>query len=149
MRPMTDSNTYTIESADRIFPVLSEIGQRCAKGLEGGPVQITLGRPNEKRSTDQNRLLWPLLTDLSNQIEWFGEKLTPDQWKDLVTAAFRQQKTVPGLNGGVVAFGLRTSKMKKAEFSELIEFIFAEGTERGVKFTDPALRVYDEYKEAK
>ncbi|HDU4945921.1 TPA: recombination protein NinB, partial [Klebsiella pneumoniae subsp. ozaenae] len=37
----------------------------------------------ESRTDKQNRLMWPLLKDLSDQVIWHGEKLEPAEWKDL------------------------------------------------------------------
>ena len=88
------------------------------------------------RSLDQNRKLWAILRDISQQVEWFGERLSPEDWKIIFTAALRQQRTVPGIDGGVVVLGLSTSHMNKQEFSELLELIHAFGAERGVEFSD-------------
>ena len=51
-----------------------------------------------------------------------------------MTAGLRKQKAVPGIDGGFVMVGSRTSKMSKAEFSDLVELIYAFGAERGVRF---------------
>jgi hypothetical protein len=56
---------------------------------------------------------------------------------------------VPGVDGGFVALGVRTSKMSKAEFSEYIEAIYAFGSERSVTWSEKALEVYETYREAK
>lgn len=101
--------------------------------------KVTIEPP--KRSLDQNALLWPLLACFSEQLEWHvnGEKtfLEPECWKDILTAAFKSEtnpiRVTPGLNGGVVLIGTRTSKMNKAEFSEFLEFIYATAAERGVQ----------------
>lgn len=88
----------------------------------------------EKRSDAQNRRLWAMLRDISEQVNWHGNRLTDEEWKDVFTAALKRQKVVPGLDGGFVVCGQRTSKMTKAEMSELQELITAFGTERGVNF---------------
>lgn len=41
----------------------------------------------------------------------------------------------PGLDGGVVIFGQRTSKMKISQMVEVIEAIYWFGTEQGVRFS--------------
>lgn len=88
----------------------------------------------QTRSTEQNALLWPLLTEVSRQVEWYGQMLTPEDWKDVFSAALRKQRVVPGLEGGFVVCGQSTSKMGKKEFSDLLELIYAFGAEHGVKF---------------
>ena len=61
---------------------------------------------------------------------WYGQKLTAEEWKDVLTAALKKEKVVPGINGGFVVLGQRTSKMSKDEFSELIELTHAFMAER-------------------
>lgn len=93
------------------------------------------------RSLDQNAMLWPLLECFSQQLLWpvNGEmvKLEPSEWKDILTAAFRQEtvRLAMGLSGGMVMLGLRTSKMTKREFSEFVEFILATAAQRGVNIS--------------
>lgn len=82
------------------------------------------------RNLEQNALLWSLLAEISEQVNWYGQKLTADEWKDVLTAALKREKVVPGINGGFVVLGQRTSKMSKAEFSELLELTHAFMAER-------------------
>lgn len=91
----------------------------------------------ETRSTAQNRAMWAALTDISRQIEWHGQRLSPEDWKCLLSASLKQQRVVPGIDGGFVVMGQSTSQMTKAEMSELIELAFAFGAERGVRFSAP------------
>lgn len=102
------------------------------KGFAKGPVLVSLSRP--KRTKDQNRLLWPLLRDCSQQIDYHGMKLSESDWKDLMTVGFEgAQRSAPSLDGnGLVFFGISTSEYPKDTFSALIEFIYSEGSERGV-----------------
>lgn len=93
---------------------------------------VTVSEPT--RSLDQNALLWPLLACLAKQIVWHGVKLSDEDWKDLLTASLRKQRSAPGLDGGFVVFGERTSQYSKTEFSELIELVFAFGAQHGVVF---------------
>jgi hypothetical protein len=88
----------------------------------------------ETRSTAQNARLWVLLDCLSKQVVWHGQRLTSDEWKDVMSAALKRQKVVPGIDGGFVVLGQRTSQMSRAEMSELQELIEAFGTQQGVEF---------------
>jgi hypothetical protein len=97
----------------------------------------------EKAVDKQNRLMWPLLKDLSDQVSWYGEKLEQAEWKDLITVLVsqmqnpeREQKSAPGINGGRVYFGVRTSQSSKRYMVEVIEAIYWFGTERNVKFSE-------------
>lgn len=92
----------------------------------------------ETRTLDQNAALWPLLQTLSEEKQWTVngqmQYLSPEDWKDLLTAAFRNQanKIAVGLDGGVVILGSRTSTMTKPEFSDFLEFIHATAADLGV-----------------
>jgi len=86
------------------------------------------------RSLNQNRMMWANLEDIAQQVVWYGVKLTKDEWKDVLTAALKKQKVVPGIEGGFVVIGARTSKMTVSEMTELIELSTAFGTQQGVKF---------------
>ena len=108
--------------------------QRAIEAVKNAPAGYVVEIKEPSRSLDQNALLWPLLTCLSEQVDWYGQHLTPDEWKDVMTAGLRKQKAVPGIDGGFVMVGSRTSKMSKAEFSDLVELIYAFGAERGVRF---------------
>lgn len=88
-----------------------------------------------RRTTEQNALLWAMLTEVSQAVEWYGHWLTPEEWKDVFTAALRREKVVPGINGGFVVLGQHTSKMDKQEFAELIELINAFMAEHEAKMT--------------
>lgn len=93
------------------------------------------------RTAQQNRKLWPLLKDLSDQVLWFGNKYDSDDGKDLITAMVakskrQEQRMAPGIDGGIVMFGQRTSKMTVKQMVEVIEAIYWFGTQQNVKFSD-------------
>lgn len=89
----------------------------------------------EKRSDAQSRLMWSALGDLARQVDWHGQKLDAEAWKDMATAAIKRQRVVPGIDGGFVVLGQRTSQMTKSEMAELIDFVFAFGSQNDVKWT--------------
>lgn len=86
-----------------------------------------------KRTLDQNAKLWSMLAEISEQLDWYGTKLSSEDWKNVFTAALRQSRTVPGIDGvSLVPLGLYTSNLSKEAFSELLELIHAFCAERGV-----------------
>jgi hypothetical protein len=87
------------------------------------------------RSLEQNSLMWSVLNDIARQVEWYGEKLTSEDWKTMLTASVKKQKTRPGIDGGFVVMGTSTSKMAVSEMTELIELAYAFGADKGVKWT--------------
>ena len=95
---------------------------------------ITIAEPT--RSLDANARLWASLAEVSNQVEWYGNKLSSEEWKTVFSAALKKEKVVPGINGGFVVCGQSTSKMSKREFSDMLEIIYAFGADKGVVFSD-------------
>lgn len=94
------------------------------------------------RSLDQNARMWAMLTDVSKQVEWpvngVSQKLAPEDWKAIITASLSQENRMAmGLRGGFVMLGKRTSKMGVREMTEVIEFLYAFGAERGVRWSEP------------
>lgn len=93
----------------------------------------------ESRNLEQNAAQWPVLEAFSEQLTWpvNGQmvKMTPEEWKDVLTAAFEEETTrlAMGLNGGVVMLGKRTSKFGKKKFSDWLDFLQATAIDRGVK----------------
>lgn len=111
--------------------------QKVIRWAKGVTIGSTVEFRAPRRSNDQNALMWSLLTQISKQVEWFGKKRSPEDWKDLATAALRGAEFVPGITPGtVVPLGMRTSQMTSAEISELIESLYAFGAERDVKFRE-------------
>ena len=108
----------------------------------GHKLELTIKR--EKRSLDQNALLWSVLTDLSKQVKWYDQKLTKEEFKDLLTAGLKKQKAVPGIDGGFVMLGTSTSSMTKEEMSDLITLAHAFGDERGVKWSPTSIGSFDD-----
>jgi len=120
-----------------IYQLTSPQARDSAKAMIGlVPDGFVCEIKESTRTTEQNSLLWPLLTEVSRQVDWYGKKLTPDEWKSVFSASLKQQKVVPGLDGGFVVCAQSTSRMGKREFSDLIELIFAFGAEKGVRFPD-------------
>lgn len=93
--------------------------------LPGHVVEIR--EPN--RTLEQNACQWPILQEFATQKQWpvNGKMcwLTKEEWKDVLTAAFRQEspRLAAGVDGGVVMLGQRTSKFSKKEFAEWIEYL--------------------------
>ena len=111
---------------------------RHAKGwLMASDTRLTLEIRPEKRSDAQNRRLWAMLADISAQVDWYGQKLTSEEWKDVFSASLKRTKVVPGLDGGFVVCGQSTSKMTKAEMCELQTLMEAFGAQKGVRFRAP------------
>lgn len=122
--------------------------QSAISAILAAPLGWVMRISEETRSLEQNAKLWPMLTDVSKQVVWYGQHLTEEEWKDVFSASLKKQKVVPGLDGGFVVCGQRTSKMPKSEFSDLIELIYAFGAQQGVQWSEPAQRSYEDTRRA-
>ena len=106
--------------------------------IESAPQGTRVELKAAKRTLPQNSRLWAMLTDVAMQLPWHGVKLTPDDWKLLFLDALKREvRAVPSLdNTGFVNLGRSSSDLSKDEMSDLIELIFAWGTQHGVAFLD-------------
>jgi len=130
-----------------VLTMMQTVWAFVSDAVTRGDVTVTFTRG--KRSNDQNRLIWAVLTDISNQVVWHDQKLTPEDWKNILSAAWKGQKVLPGIDGSLVVFGQSTSKLNKSDFSDLIEVIYAFGADQGVRWTDESMAVFEKYREAK
>lgn len=133
-----DRISYKLADPQRAYKVLRDVWSIIKPALLSGQV-LALDVRAETRSTAQNAMLWSILGDVSRQVDWHGQRLDSEAWKDMATAALKQQRVVPGITGGFVVLGQRTSKMTRREMSDLIEFLYAFGAERGVVWSRTSL----------
>jgi hypothetical protein len=94
-----------------------------------------------KRTTDQNRKMWPLLEEVAAQTTLNGVHYDAEDWKIIFLSALNksrkmQMKVILGIYGEPVNLGRSSSKLDKELFSDLIELIQAFGAENGVTFHD-------------
>ncbi len=101
------------------------------------PKTVEIRDAKARRDLEQNARMWAMLTDISQQVEWYGQQLGKDEWKDIFTAALKRLKVVPGLDGGFVVVGAHTSRMTVAEMSDMIELMYSFGAERNIRWSDP------------
>jgi len=88
------------------------------------------------RTLDQNALMWCLLSEVS-RAKPQGRKHTPEVWKALfMNACGHETQFQMGLSGEPFPVGFRTSRLSRAQMSELIEFIYSYGAEHGVIWHD-------------
>ena len=91
------------------YQVLQTIWREAkARLMAGQPMCLEL--KERTRSTEQNARMWAMLTDVSRQVDWYGRKLKPEEWKHVFSASLKKQDVVPGLDGGFVVLGLSTSR---------------------------------------
>lgn len=111
---------------------------RAARYIAQAPFGTRVEFKAAKRSLDQNSKMWACLTDISAQLAWHGQKLTPDDWKLVfLNGLKRELRMVPNIDGnGFVDLGRRSSDLSRQEMSDLIELILMFGAKHGVTFHD-------------
>ena len=119
----------------------AESREKAKRWIDKAPTYTRVLFKETKRTLPQNDKLWAMLTDIAGQAEWHGKKRSTKVWKDLFTAAALaasgELEVVPGLEGGIMLVGLRTSEMTVQEMADLITYMQAWGAQNGVTFTDP------------
>ena len=119
--------------------------------LSGRDFQVVIDEV--KRTLDQNAAMWPALTDFAKQVPWpvtcsdgSTRQITPEELKDVLTAAFEQEtRMTPGLRGGFVMLGARTSQYGKRKMGDFLTFVRAEGNDRSVVWSGRAREKFDEF----
>ncbi len=125
-----------VNSFDELKQAFTEAYEIARSEINRGDL-VVLTLAHKTRSNEQNSKMWAMLGDVSRQVDWYGQKLTNDEWKDVFTAALRKEKVVPGIEGGFVVLGRSTSRMSIREMKELTDLIEAFGGQQGVRFTAP------------
>lgn len=134
---------------------------------DGKAVQVDQRRKSRNNLT--NRKIHALMGDIRKQavIELDGDRIPlscyePDvckaflvRWFDLELVEMGEplrkagKKVVCPLNGEAVYVRPSTTEFSQKEAGKFVEWLYAWGIDRGVKFSDPAMAVYEEYKEMK
>ena len=135
---MTNSKRYFLEN--------DFIRQNAIAAIKNAPEGHVVEIKKPSRSLDQNKKLWAMLNDLSNQVVWDGLFRSSETWKNLITADLLKEQPVRGLSEGTcVLVGRSTSAMSKSLFRDLIEYIYAFGVEQDVEWSRDALDIFEEY----
>lgn len=115
--------------------------ERAVRCIAQAPAGTRVELKAAKRTVPQNDRMWAILTDISHQLPWHGQKLVPDDWKLIFLAALKRElRVVPNLdNTGFVNLGRSSSDLSKSEMSDLMELMTAFALEKGVTLHDQAV----------
>ncbi len=124
--------TYRVKNEADKAKVLADI-KRAPTAPKGFNVVCT----RRKRTHEQNDLMWDLLAQFEKQgAEVNGVTFKKEAWKAIFLNAMGfDSDMLPTLDGqSFFAEGYRSSKLTVSEMTALIDRIFQEGAERGIKF---------------
>lgn len=115
--------------------------QRAHALIESAGPNMVMKLGEITRSDEQNRKLWPMLADIQRQVPEMAAYSADDIKLRFLNALGVEMRFLPALEGaGAFPVGLRSSTLTVAQFSGLIELLFAFGAKHGVEWTDPQTR---------
>jgi hypothetical protein len=123
----------TLHNRQQAHTAMIAVWEAAKEQLQAGK-KLVLSLTEETRSAEQNAKMWATLAEIANQVNWYGQKLTAEEWKWVLSASLKKQRAVQGIDGGFVVLGQSTSKMTIAEMSEMIELAVAFGVQQGISF---------------
>ena len=88
-----------------------------------------------KRSLEQNRYYWAILTDISEQVVP-GRAYEPSIWHEYLRALFLPERMIELPDGSVKMIEGSTAELKLNEFSEYLEKVIKWALEHEVKFSE-------------
>jgi len=147
---MNDKRVFIMERSNSR---LAQVVENCCAAIREWSLvaDLEVRLSDVLRTLDQNAAMWPALRDFASQVRWkvngAEQLLEPEDWKDILTAAFELEvRMAPALlGGGFVMLGVRTSRYGKKRMGEFLTFVRAEGDDRGVVWSAPARQNFDEY----
>lgn len=112
--------------------------QRAIALVDAAPEGWTVTIEPPKRSSEQNRRFHAMLGDIM-RAKPEGRDLPWDVWRSLLMAeAGFKPRFEPSLDGnGVIPVGFSSSRLRKAEFADLITATQAYGDAHGVQWSEP------------
>jgi hypothetical protein len=117
-------------------------GQRslAKQMIEVAPLDAVVTIRPATRSLDQNSRLWAMISDVS-RAKPEGRTHTPEVWKCLfMSACGHAVQFETGLDGKPFPVGFSSSRMSKAQASDLMEFVAEYGSRHGVVWSEPEQR---------
>jgi hypothetical protein len=107
--------------------------------IRRAPKETRVEFKGPKRTIPQNDRMWAMLTELSTQLLWHGQRLSTEDWKQVILASLKQEmRIVPNSHGdGFVQLGRSSSDLSKEEMGDLMTIIEAFAARYGVKMREP------------
>ena len=134
---MTDKQTFFLRN--------EQVRSNCQAFIQSLPADdkkpLVIKIQPMTRNLEQNNKLHAMLSDISKQCEFGGEKRDMNTWKMIFCSAHRiatgdKAEMAIGLEGEVINLRESTAQMSVKRMASLIEYVTAWGVQNGVKFND-------------
>ena len=108
------------------------------RAIDEAPAGSVMRLGAETRRDAQNRRLWPMIEDVRQQVPGFDVYSKEDIKLRFMNALGTEMRFLPTLeNDGIFPVGMSSSSLTVAQFSALIELIFAFGAKHNVRWSEP------------
>lgn len=157
-----------VKDISEVNRLLNWVDGSVCKALESGPVEIELRRPEAPKSDNQREKFHAMIGDINRTgiISIPGRKIVmsdydPEQCKALLVMWFANEKEQMGdplakpprnftdpLTGQQISIRPSTVQWGKKLTCEFVEWLYSMGIMACVKWSEPAMKEYEGYREA-
>jgi hypothetical protein len=109
-----------------------DIAKQLVESAADGMV-LEIRKP--KRSLDQNRYYWAILSDISEQVVP-GKAYEPSMWHEYLRALFLPERMVELPDGSMKMLEGSTAELRVNEFTEYLEKVIKWSAEHDVVFSE-------------
>jgi len=154
---MSKELTYVISGLGDVRAKMTAVWNMVCKGLQAGAVEVVIRRPGKSR--EQEEKYHAMIGDIRRQC---FRANTPEGVKAVLVNQFAlemEEAGTPLAHPGEKVWDWKTQepvyvrpstkKFRKAEASQFVEFLYSTGVELGVQWSERAMAVYEECREAK
>jgi hypothetical protein len=107
--------------------------RRAKEWIDRAPKWSEITFKSPKRSNPQNSRQWAMLSVISDELTWYGQRYDKEAWRDFFMHLYRGERWMPGDEGmGMVPIGRSSSKLTKTEHSEFTTIIEAFAAKHGI-----------------
>lgn len=123
--------TFTLRDPEIARKMVQFIRENAGEQARiGQPLVVSIEAYQAKRSGDQNRLYWVVLSEIAEAVEVDGKRFSKEAWHEHFRAEFLPKQESPS---GLVA--ISTTQMTKPEFADYVTRVQAYAANHfGVEF---------------
>ena len=147
-------------SERRVFRLVHDLARQNAhKAIDAAPdgFMVVVSEPEKRRVQEEK--YHAMIADIARDCAFMGKKWDRETWKRLLLDAYvrvarsiayaegmadpfpDQSQVIPALDGhGFVQLGVQSRSFKVKQASDFIEYLYAYGSEQGVRWSDVPYR---------